>query len=264
MSRIRQALPYLIAIIVSSCAQDVTHAQREADSATERAMKAALAAADAAAAIAPPPKRILRVTILDERSRKPVYRAGLNLEDRAGLGWTNEKGQHEWWNDQMADSGKILIRCPAKRAFAGRRLRRVPYSLTGHLAEVIATINADECIEPPEKSTTGTFTGNFSTGFEYSRFVPCAGLPADANFYGSSSSGAWVDFTKSSWNEFKKLLPAEPDAVKTGVYVEWVGVLKGPGSYGHLGGNSYQFDVNHVLKVSREPPENCRTPSSVN
>lgn len=262
------------AIVALSVAATLTHCASTGDSKLEHLQEAARAAtfaaesdadaaAAAAAANAPPPKRILRLTVLDEKSRKPVAHAGVYLADRAGLGWTDIKGQSEWWNDDMAEAGEIQIRCPAVRAMAGKRIKRVPYHLTGYLTEIAATIDADSCVEPPEKSISGNFAGRFARGFEFSSFVPCQGLPADANFYAVPAVSAWVNFSKGSYKEFNAFLhalPPGPDritSVQDGVYVEWIGTLTGPGSYGHLGGNLYQFDVSRVLKVSTDVPANC-------
>lgn len=213
-------------------------------------------AADATAANVPRSKdQVLRLTLTDEKSLVPVYHAGLNLAGSTTLQWTDRSGRSQW-QESIPVVGSIDIRCPALRAETGRKIKSITYALTGHQTEVSATINAAECVEPPEKSTTGNYKGIFHKYYDHGAFVPCDGLPADAGFYGTSKS-AWVNFSASTAGEFQDLSPTYPGAAENGLYVEWTGALTGPGAYGHLGFSAYKFDVSHIDKVSKEPPGSC-------
>ncbi|HEY2345516.1 MAG TPA: hypothetical protein VGH80_06465 [Xanthomonadaceae bacterium] len=204
------------------------------------------------------PDQALRLTLLDESSHQPVYHAGLNLAGSSTLQWTDQQGQYVWGRGGIAATGAINIHCTATRAETGRKLKSIPYAMKGPLTEVSATIDSSVCVEPPEKATTGESTGTFYRYYGHGLFVPCAGLPADASFYGNEKS-AWVNFSTGASDEFAKLRDAASIAENSDqpMHVQWTGTLTGPGAYGERGVLSYKIDVAEVRAVSSDFPDDC-------
>lgn len=230
----------------------------EAQSAADAAAAAADAAAMAGSRAAGPPRGTrLELQLRDMVTQRPVAGAGTYLDQHPGLGLTDRAGKVVWYLDDAYAKGEIQIRCPATRALSGRRIKRVPFYMEGNATVVTAGIRLAECIEPPERSTAGTYTGYYQSGFESSQFIPCQGLPEDAGFYGYHPNGAWVELDANTYQQLRKQMPAGGGVLEQGIYVTWEGVLKGPGSYGHMGVSSYHFRVTRVLDASYSAPANC-------
>lgn len=238
----------------SSQATPASHAAAATD-------QASLASANSEAAPTGPlatPDQVLHLTLLDQSSSAPVYHAGLNLLGSKHLQWTDKQGHSQWAGGGFAATGAIEIRCPALRAEAGRKIATLPYALKGPLTEVGTTIDTSVCVEPPEKTVTGSASGTFYSYYGHGVFIPCGGLPANASFYGNAKD-AWVTFGGSTAGDFDKLREAASVAASqdTPTYVEWTGDLTGPGGYGELGAFAYKFNVAEVKTVSGDFPTGC-------
>lgn len=215
------------------------------------------AAGDASSTAPAGPDQVLRINVRDRGGKGPVYHAGLNLAGAKSLQWTDRAGRHEW-SGGIPVSGAIEVRCPALRAETGRKIATVAYAMQGPLTEVAASIDTAACVEPPEKSTAGDFKGTFFPYFGHGAFIPCAGLPANAAFYGNVKA-AWVNLDASATGQYGTLRDAAAIAADSQkpVHVEWTGTLIGPGGYGEQGAFAYRLEATAVTALSADFPQDC-------
>ncbi|MBS0458428.1 MAG: hypothetical protein JSS44_13995 [Proteobacteria bacterium] len=204
------------------------------------------------------PGQTLRVTVLDARSRAGVYHAGLSLAGSKSLQWTDRQGRYAWSGGGFPSAGSIEIRCPALRAEVGRKLKTLAYELRGQTTALEASIDAAACIEPPETSSPGPFAGTFFPYYGHGAFVPCAGMPAAAAFYGNAKA-AWVNLSAAADAQMGKLRGAA--GIDAGserpLHIEGSGTLIGPGGYGTQGAFAYRLEVDTVASASASFPEGC-------
>lgn len=228
-------------------------------SATASAPADALVAVNAADAAKPAdPSQTLRITVLDAHSRSSVYHAGLSLAGSKSLQWTDRQGQHTWTGGGFPAAGTIDVRCPALRAEVGRKLVTLSYDLQGSTTTIEADIDSGTCVEPPEKSSPGPFTGTFFPYYGHGVFIPCAGMPADAAFYGNAKA-AWVNFSAAADAQYAKLRAAAgiDAASNNALHIEGSGTLIGPGGYGMQGAFSYRLEVDTLGAASAQFPAGC-------
>lgn len=255
-------------LVGCSCSQKTTQAAASATAAGASSSPTALtstpdstagAAAttgDSAAAQAGP-DQVLRISVRDRGGKGPVYHAGLNLAGSKSLQWTDRAGRHDW-SGGVPMTGEIEVRCPALRAEKGRKISTVAYAIQGPLTEVAASIDLAACTEPPESSRGGDFAGTFFPYYGHGAFIPCAGLPADAAFYGNAKA-AWVNLDAGASGQYSALREhagISADSQKP-VHVAWTGTLTGPGGYGEQGAFAYRIEVSAVASMNADFPTDC-------
>ena len=134
----------------------------------------------------------------------------------------------------------VTATCAGRKLLGGRLLRQDTVAL-GETDAVRLDVPADTtgCDMRPFVERHGEFSGYYRSGFEESRFSPC-GAPASA----------WVEFgPRASAQRIR--WPKPNDRYYPTYFVRWVGTLRGPWQYGHLGVSPYEFVVDSVLAVRR-------------
>lgn len=139
-----------------------------------------------------------------------------------------------------------------------RLIGEAPIVVNGDRADVLLTVDVSQCHEPPVRRQRLRMMGIYNTGFEVSSFLPCTGMPAEADYY-EESGFYWADMPTSL---HKTILSRGSTLYGNGstrtLYVEWLGTATGPGQYGHMGMALYQLDVDTLYKVSSQIPATCR------
>ena len=151
-------------------------------------------------------------------------------------------------------------------------------SLGSEILESTVTVKSDEetvvdvhvppgrCFEPAYSERTGIFRGYWTPGFESSAFVPCADTAMQLVVPLLSGkrifpTHAWADFSHSVQLRqivWPKNTPVDSWGNHT-YFVVWHGVLKGPGTYGHMGVSEFSMIVDSVISVKVKAPSDCRT-----
>jgi len=158
----------------------------------------------------------------------------------------------------------VQILCRGMGIFA-ETLASVPVEITGTAPVrrdiAVATTPCDPRVQ---REVTGVFSGYFTTGFEESRFVPCA---ADRWFVPGDSVGtrfaprgeAWVAWRSPEVSRRIGVWPS-PERTPGGsarFFVRWRGTAVGPGHFGHLGGAPFVIQVDSVLEARTPSPGDC-------
>ena len=135
-------------------------------------------------------------------------------------------------------------------------------------AETIVNVRMppQRCVEPSYSERKGVFRGYWTSGFEESSFIPCADstLGVSAPLLPRKRIGrvsAWAVFSSSAWPPSLQV-PKDVRVDEYGnpiIFVTWYGVLKGPGSYGHMGVSEFSMLVDKVIDVQAKGPPDCRT-----
>ena len=159
------------------------------------------------------------------------------------------------------------VHCPSRTMLGSEIVRRdVTIADTGeNTADV--RVPPNYCDEPHYSERVGTFRGYWTPGFESSTFSPCADsalgvtaplLPGKRFF----PPRAWADWLPSARNQHVNLPEvAGADAWGNHTYfVVWHGVLKGPGTYGHMGVAEFGMVVDSVISISAARTGACKAP----
>ena len=125
-----------------------------------------------------------------------------------------------------------------------RRFVRVFCSMSTYGSRALLLLVTSTCACHEAPTTFGpNFSGQFSAGFEVSSFQPCG-----------SDEQWWVEDGSDLYQRYNQL--GLPEYAPAFAAVE--GVLSAPGTYGHLGAYSRQFQVTRVLAVRRPSIMDCR------
>lgn len=199
----------------------------------------------------------LAVQVLDQNSGRPV--AGIGV----GRGRTDEEGRHEELREMPLPEEKITVHCPSRMFLArGRQIGAAPIVVRDGRADAVIKVDATQCVEPPISRQRMRLAGLYTSGFENSSFLPCAGMPPDAAYY-DRPGHYWVDMPPAVYHAIAHATsPRDDHGMGRMVYVEWLGTATGPGQYGHMGMALYQLDVEALYKVSATPPASCRPDGS--
>lgn len=108
----------------------------------------------------------------------------------------------------------------------------------GKTTELNLLVDGEGCDRRPRSSKVGRFDGYYSYGFEHSRF----------HLEGMPGAWIWVELSSVDWSRWPDEL-VETDVGYPCVYVEWIGELRGPGYYGHMGVSDHQFTVDSIITV---------------
>jgi hypothetical protein len=96
--------------------------------------------------------------------------------------------------------------------------------------------------------------------FEESSFTPCPNdsLAREVRSYGHPfSRHAWVRVAPNAWQtEGLGQLGEDPQHRRISGFVEWSGILRGPGRHGHVGTANYELTVDSIFV--RSPSGQCQ------
>jgi hypothetical protein len=190
----------------------------------------------------------------------PVYGRAMRCGRIDSLGW--------YVFDSLPEGPrKFTAGCAGEKLFGGKLLGAATVELQeGATHQVDFRSDASGCDPRPLRVVRGVFKGHYSSGFEHSEFIVCPGGMGQA----ASDTAGMRDVGWRAWVEFPKTrrLPGAPAVwPRAGPprssgddgwhYVEWHGVLEGPGHYGHLGGSSFQLVVDSVITVRTPGKSDC-------
>ena len=163
-------------------------------------------------------------------------------------------------------SWRLEAHCPS-RAYVGAEIAQRTVAVSAGAETVVnIVVPPGRCAEPPYAETAGIFRGYWTPGFESSAFYPCADstlgvaaplLPGKRLFM----PYAWATLLPAARGRqiaWPKNAPLDGWNNPT-YFVIWHGVLKGPGSYGHMGVSAFSMVVDSIVDVSVRGPGNCRT-----
>jgi hypothetical protein len=164
---------------------------------------------------------------------------------------------------QTPESGLLELRvyCPTATPF----FRRVPTDsvrlTTGSVYRKDVEVPPGVCTEPPTDSARVRLEGHYRLGFEVSEFVPCA-----QSLVGFASRAIdqriWV---QPAPRALRRLTSRQRVLLRRDgapwLFVRLTGELKGPGSFGHLSGATYQLWVERFDWLSEGSPASCPPPS---
>ena len=155
----------------------------------------------------------------------------------------------------------IDVNCPSRTMLGAHIRDTVVRADTGKTTTISLRVERAGCHEPALGDRAITVRGVFSVGFEDSTFRPCADTTAEfKELWGPSNlSSAWVSSAPADVGRLAVDTSGTRDRSGSLVrYVEAVGVLHGPGSYGHMGVAPYLLELKFVQRVLPKPPVGCR------
>lgn len=190
----------------------------------------------------------------------PVYGRAMRCGRIDSLGW--------YVFDSLPEGPRrVTVRCAGEKLFGGKLLGAATVELReGATHEVDFRSDASGCDPRPLRILRGVFKGHYSSGFEHSEFILCPGsvgpMPSDTAGVGDLGWRAWVEFPKTgrlpgSPTVWPRAGPPRFSGDDGWHYVEWHGVLEGPGHYGHLGGSGFQVVVDSLITVRTPGKSDC-------
>jgi len=115
-------------------------------------------------------------------------------------------------------------------------------------------VSTEGCDPRPLRRERIRVRGHYTSGFEASSLVPCERdawfLPSDSlPLYAYDARDAWVEWPDDVGMDLLGYPAAPPldDYGSAVAYADLIGVLEGPGSYGHLGVAVFRFTVERVV-----------------
>lgn len=189
----------------------------------------------------------IRGTVQDSASGQAIVRTHVCTEVDLGAPYgrgqicasPDSRGQYVL-DSLPAGRRVVTVTCSGGRPLRQRLLRQDTLVL-GETGAVSLDVRSDTtgCDMRPFVEQHGEFSGHYTFGFEESRFSPCGG-----------ASPAWVRFSARA-SEQRIRWPKTKDRYNPSYFVRWVGTLRGPWYYGHMGVSSYEFVVDSVIAVQR-------------
>lgn len=164
----------------------------------------------------------------------------------------------------LPPTGDLAIYCPGH----GQSLRwpvrspapDVRYGLKRGQGDLLVHVDLARCETPEVVSRKVRMRGMYVRGLESSQFHPCDGLPPESADFEFGPHSAWTEFTPEAEDDMAFAEWRERAFGDGVLYVEWSGVLSGPGSYGHLGMSLYEMRVETVHDTGMSQPSDCRAP----
>jgi hypothetical protein len=160
----------------------------------------------------------------------------------------------------------IEFNCPSHTSLGSEILQSTVIVKSDEETVLDVRVPPGRCFEPAYSERTGIFRGYWTPGFESSAFAPCEDsavhlvvplLPGRRMF----PTAAWAGFSHRDQLRqivWPKNTPVDAWGNHT-YFVVWHGVLKGPGTYGHLGVSEFSMIVDSVISVKGKGPRDCRT-----
>lgn len=216
--------------------------------------------------MAPPSEHTLRLSVRDANTHRPVEGVLMDVEearnplrvrsDRDGIALVDTRG--------LPPAGELAIHCPGH----GQSLRwpirsparDVRYQLKSGRGDLRVHVDLARCETPKIVSRKVRMRGMYVRGLESSQFHPCDGLPPGSAEFEFGPHSAWTEFTAAAEDEMAFAAWRERAFGDGILYVEWTGVLSGPGSYGHFGMSLYEMRVESVHDTGMSQPSDCEAP----
>lgn len=201
----------------------------------------------------------LRGAITDSASEAPVRRAYVWLGDQRGA--RADPNGHFVLDSIPPGVYRLRVACATGVWIQSRPLWEETLELVAGRPTVRAIVgDARGCDQRPFATRTGRYRGFYESGFEHSRFVPCAtsaaGLPPTLAALRGDSIWVWAEFRAGA------VTPPWPAAAEhpgfRRWYIEWRGTIRGPDRYGHMSVAEYQAEIDTVLALRRPSRRDCR------
>ena len=158
----------------------------------------------------------------------------------------------------------FTVTCAGVRPFDGRVVASDSLQIqAGSQAHRDWIVSRAGCDPRPLRRVAGTFRGHYTSGFEASKFVPCA---ADAWFIPGDSLGTYLYDARLAWARLQPTVarqglvwPEVPRDVygSPRFYVRWRATVIGPGHYGHMGVSPFQIWVDSLLELRAPSARDC-------
>jgi len=210
---------------------------------------------------------VVSATVRDSLTGKPVIGARVTVWCPGCYGrWPTDSAGKYRRSGLPPGKFRLEFHCPSSTMLGAEILHREVTISPRTETVVNVHVPPGQCIEPAYSERTGVFRGYWTSGFEESRFIPCAdsSLGVSAPLLPGKRIGkpsAWADLSPSAWPRSLKGPKDVPvDEYRNPIlFVTWHGVLKGPGSYGHLGVSAFSMLVDRVIDIRAKGPASCRT-----
>lgn len=222
------------------------------------------------AAVASPgtaqPRGTLRGTITDSVTGAPVVDARVAIWCAGCYGrYPTDSAGHYRLDRLPAGRATFEAHCPSATGLGAEITQQEVDVAAGGETILDLRVTPGQCAEPAYSERPGVFRGYWTPGFESSAFVPCAdsalGVPAPL-LPGKRlfRPTAWAEVAPRAMRRISwpRDAPVGSDGNAT-YFVVWRGVLKGPGTYGHMGVSEFSMVVDSVISVLPRGPLDCRT-----
>jgi len=208
----------------------------------------------------------LRGTITDSVTGAPVVaaRVAMKCDGCYGRYPTDSAGRYRL--DRIpSGSARFEAHCPSATLLGAEIAQRKVDIVADSETVLDLQVSPGQCAEPKYSERTGVFRGDWTPGFEASAFRPCAdtalGVPAPLlPGIRPVPPKAWAYLAPGAADRLS--LPtgtaSDPNGNAT-YFVIWRGVLKGPGTYGHMGVSAFSMVVDSVIAVRGRGPSDCDT-----
>jgi hypothetical protein len=221
-------------------------------------------------AVAPPllaqARGALSGTITDSVSGAPIVgaRVAVWCPDCSGRHPTDSAGHYRL--DRIPEGNfRFEAYCPSVTGLGPEIALTTVSVAAGRETVVDLHVSPGQCSELPYSERRGVFRGYWTSGFESSAFVPCAdsvlGVPAPLlpgkRMFPPKAWAYLAPNVRKQSISWPHDAPINPWGNST-VFVVWRGMLKGPGTYGHMGVSEFSMVVDSIITVRTRGPKNCR------
>jgi len=212
------------------------------------------------------PRGTLRGTITDSVTGAPVVDARVAIWCAGCYGrYPTDSAGHYRLDRLPAGRATFEAHCPSATGLGAEITQQEVEVGAGGETILDLRVRRGHCAEPAYSERPGVFRGYWTPGFESSAFVPCAdsalGVPAPL-LPGKRlfRPKAWAEVAPDAMRRISwpRDAPVSSDGNAT-YFVTWRGVLKGPGTYGHMGVSEFSMVVDSVISVHPGGPSDCRT-----
>jgi hypothetical protein len=207
----------------------------------------------------------VRGTVTDSITGAPVIgaRVAAMCEGCYGRQPTDSLGRYTLIRIPIG-ANRIEFHCPSRTVLGRELARRTVAVVAGQESVLDVRVPPGGCYELVYSERVGIFRGVWTPGFESSAFVPCADSAlgvASELLPGKRLVGtrAWAELTTSA----RVNSPARPKRAPRDAwgnpryFVVWRGILKGPGTYGHMGVSEFMMMVDSVLTIRASAKDDC-------
>jgi len=208
----------------------------------------------------------VRGTITDSVTGAPVVEARVAIWCAGCYGrYPTDSAGHYRLDRLPAGRARLEAHCPSATGL-GAEITQQTVDVAADVETVLdLRVPPGHCAEPAYSERPGVFRGYWTPGFESSAFRPCADsalgvptplLPGKRLF----PPTAWAVLAPGAVRKTSWPRGAPVDSYGNATYfVAWRGVLKGPGTYGHMGVSEFLMVVDSVISVHARGPSDCRT-----
>jgi hypothetical protein len=196
----------------------------------------------------------------DARTGRPVPRAWMRVDERGGLGGSDSTG-HFWLWGFAPGKRKIIVYCPLRRQWLGKVATTLTIQTPPAMKDTMdIPVDMRGCTDVPLDTAHVRTRGIWSVGFEDGFFTPCKPFnQIELGGYLDWSKQAYLGFARSVVNPPEGWPDVKPERGYQRFFLDLVGDLTGPGSYGHLGIATYHLTVTRVFSAKAATKTSCDT-----